>query len=212
MKNWKRITFLCLPFILGFVHASVYSQLVCAPPIGYQDMPYWRADLVFTGVVEKFSEDTRSRPAPGEMFVTDTYRPVFNVVRLAVEKKYRGVLGDSVELVSSFPFNTGERYFVYAVAGKDGNIYQLDNGFCGRPPLLLKDAKDDMEYAEEIAAGSSGTRIFGTVVEDLWRLGTARESVPQSGVEVTIKGKRGSFATRTNKEGKYLFKNVPAGA
>lgn len=163
---------------------------------------------MFTGVVDKFVADKKS-VSPNGHFISDTYTPVFNLVRFNVEEKYRGNIGEKIEIVSSFNFNEGERYFVYASPGNDGKIYQLDNGECGKPPILLTNAKDDTEYAEEIASGKIGTRIFGSVGEDRWRMWEPRQYVPLANVEVTIKSKKHSFTTKTDEKGKFVFKDIP---
>src|SRR5258708_11183603 len=192
MQNRKHFLFLVFFAALLFSTISqVYGQLACLPTWQYQDSPYWRASFVFTGVVDKFVTDKKS-VSPNGYFVSDTYTPVFNLVRFTVEKKYRGNVEDKIEIISSFNFKEGERYFVYALPGKDGKIYQLDNGECGKPPILLTDSKDDTEYAEEIASGKIGTRIFGSVFEDRQRWGEPRQSIPLANVAVTINRKKQS--------------------
>jgi len=163
---------------------------------------------VFTGTVNRFVADESYSSRSGS-FVTDVYKPVFNLVRFTVEKKYRGDVDKEIEIISSFYFKEGEKYFVYAAPGNDGKIYQLDNGECGRPPILLTDAKDDTDYAEEVASGKMGTRISGSVFEDRYRLWESRQPVPLKNVEVTIKSKKHSFATKTDEKGKFVFKDIP---
>ena len=87
----------------------------------------------------------------------------------------------------------------------------MDNGECGTPPILLKDAKDDLQYAEEIADGKLGTQISGFVFEDFQRLVTQRQNVPLADIEIAIKSEKDFFTTRTDEKGKYIFKNVPPG-
>lgn len=208
MQNRKHFLFLPL-FVLIFSGTSqIYGQRACLPNFGYQDLPYWRANVVFTGVVEKFTADNNI-VSPNNNITTDIHRPVYNLVRFTVEKKYRGNFDKNIEITSSFNFKEGKNYFVYALTGTDGKNYQLDNGECGTPPNLLENAKDDLEYAEEIASGKIGTRIFGSVFEDAQRLGTPLQNVPLENVEVTIKSEKNSFTTRTNEKGKYIFKNIP---
>src|SRR5258708_9556692 len=183
MQNRKHFLFLVFFAALLFSTISqVYGQLACAPTWQYQDSPYWRASFVFSGVVDKFVADKKS-VSPNGYLTTDTYTPVFNLVRFTVEKKYRGDVKEEIEIISSFNFKEGERYFVYAVPGNDGKIYQLDNGLCGKPPILLTDAKDDTGYAGDIASGKIGTRIFGSVVEDRWRVWEPRQNVPLANLQ-----------------------------
>jgi len=206
-KKHLLFSFILVAFLFSAISQG-FGQLACVPVSQYQDSPYWRASLVFTGVVNKFVAD--NPPVSSNLYyVTDTYTPVFNVVKFSVEKTYRGNVKDEIEIISSFNFKEGERYFVYASPGNDGKIFQLDNGLCGRQPILLRDAKDDIEYAEEVESGKIGTRIFGSVTEDRWRLWELRRNVPLANVEVTIKSKKYSFTTKTDEQGKFVFKNIP---
>lgn len=206
---WKQLIQLAfLATLIVLAIPPIYGQLACLPTLQYQDSPYWMASFVFTGVVDDFAPD-KTPISPTGYVTTETYTPVFNTVRFTVEKKYRGDIGEKIEVVSNFNFKIGERYFVYATPGNDGKIYQLDNGQCGKPPVPLTDARDDIEYAEEIAAGEIGTRIFGSVVEDRWQLWESPQSVPLANVEVTIRSRKDSFTTRTNEKGNFVFKNIP---
>ncbi len=209
MLNSNSLFFLAFLISVLFIEVSdVQAQRSCVP-ISYQDLPYWSANFVFTGIVVKFTADKQSVLTAQQSTVTDTYIPVHNLVNFTVEKNYRGTIGKTIEIISSFNFKEGERYFIYALPYKDGKIYQLDDGECGKMPILLKDAKDDIEYAEEIAAGKLGTRIYGSVTQSI--LGTSQQIFPLAGIEVTIKSKKNMFSTRTDDNGKYVFKNVPTG-
>ena len=209
MLNFKQLFFLTfLVIIFAGEVLNVQAQRACLP-INYRDLPYWSANFVFTGVVEKFTADKQAVLAASQITISDTYTPVHNLVKLAVEKNYRGNTGKTIEIISSFNFKEGERYFIYALPSKDGKIYQLDDGECGKPPILLKDAKDDIEYAEEIAAGKLGTRIYGSVTQSA--LGTLQQIFPLAEIEVTIKSKKYTFTTKTDSDGKYIFKNIPIG-
>jgi hypothetical protein len=206
MQIRKHFLFLAFSAVILFSGISqIYGQRVCGSIVGYQDSPYWRANFVFTGVVEKFS-------VKDEQF-TISEQPRHTFTKFAVEKNYRGDIGKSVEISSEYFFKEGERYFVYASRSAQGKIYLVDSydGTCGKPPILLEDAKDDIEYAEEIAEGKPGTQISGFVFEDFQRLGTGRQNIPLAGVEVTIKKGKTSFTTRTDEKGKYIFKNIPPG-
>jgi len=210
MRNGKIFSFSIFWVALLFSTAwQSYAQIACLPATWeVQDSPYWRASFVFAGVVDKFRID-RTSVSPEGYFTTDSYTPASNLASFTVEKMYRGDLKKQIEIISSFNFKEGERYFVYASLGKDGKIYQLDNGICGKPPILLADARDDIEYAEEIASGKIGTRIFGSVVEDRWRLWEPRRALPLANIEVTIKSKKQAFTARTNDNGQFDFKNIP---
>lgn len=207
MLNLKRLFLLAFLIIIFAGDAlKVQAQRVCLPTV-YQDLPYWSASFVFTGTVEKFTADEQAALAVQQLTVSDTYIPVHNTVKFAVEKNYRGANQKTIEFTSSFNFAEGARYFVYAVTNKDGKIYQLDNGECGKPPILLKDAKEDIDYAEEIAAGKIGTQISGTVIQLIF--GGLQQNFPLAGIEITIKSKASTFTTKTDAAGKYVFKNIP---
>ncbi len=209
MENRRDFLFLLLWSVILIAGTSqTYGQRACIPIVGYQDLPYWRADSVFIGTVVKFTPDTKTIPRD-KILVTDSYQHVDNSVRFAVQKKYRGKIGKNIEIVSTFNFKEGEQYFVYAINGKDQKVYQLDNRECGRPPMVLKDAQEDLEYAEEIAEGKLGTRIFGFVFEDHQTLGAARQNIPLENIEVTIRSEKHSFSTKTDEKGKYLFTDIP---
>ena len=175
MLQATRVLFLAfLVTVLFSQTLQAQADYVCLPNDNYQDSPFWRANLVFTGLAEKVSVENNQY-----------------VVTFAVEKSYRGVNEKSVEITSNFNFKEGEHYFVYASFGKDGKSYKLDDGMCGTPPILLKDAKDDIEYAEDIVSGKIGTRIYGFVYQDKQdSIKTSRQNVPLAQIEVKIKSKK----------------------
>lgn len=209
MSNWK----LLLPVILFLLFSQTISaQISCLPNSAYQDSSYWQADLVFVGLVEKISvEDIETEQ--NSLITTDTYKNLKNYyIRFTVEQSYRGDVDKTIELKSNFSFKEGEKYFVYAVRGKDEKIYKLNDGICGKPPILLTDAQEDVEYAEEIASGKLGTRIYGFVYQDKQdSFKTLRQSIPLAEIEVTIKNPQNTFKTKTDVDGKYVFKNIPFG-
>ncbi|MEQ1606046.1 MAG: carboxypeptidase-like regulatory domain-containing protein [Pyrinomonadaceae bacterium] len=134
-------------------------------------------------------------------------------MRLTVEKQFRGELGNEVEISSTSYFKEGESYFLYAFRGNDGKLRKVGDGMCGTPPNLLKEAKSDIEYAEDIDSGKIGTRIYGTVSQDKQEtVKTPLQNVPLAGIEVTIRNESETFTTRTDRSGKFAFKNVPKGS
>ncbi len=161
---------------------------------GPSDHPYWVSDIVFTGTAEKviFDQDRK-------------------LVRFKIDRLYRGTAGESVEVYSLLSVTEKEQYFVYAKNGSDGRLNILNDGPCGTPPIVLAKAGDELDYAEEVASGKSGTRISGVIYEDHWELGSRRRNVPIPDVEVTVRSKRNKFTTRTDANGKYIFKDIPVG-
>ena len=122
---WKYSVSLFWFLIFSLQVLPVHAQRACPGVVGYQDLPYWRATLVFTGVVEKFTLDEKAALAVKQSRVTDIYIPFNNQVRFTVEKEHRGTVGKNVEIISSFTFEEGKKYFVYAIEGKDGKFISL---------------------------------------------------------------------------------------
>ncbi|HEX8367636.1 MAG TPA: carboxypeptidase-like regulatory domain-containing protein [Pyrinomonadaceae bacterium] len=196
MSKLKRIAFVLalLAFFFATGNRAQSGQFACLPNNSYFS-PYWSADAVFVGLGIKTS--------------TENGRPF---VALLVEKAFRGTNDKKIEIISEsanrYAFQEGERYFVYAYRGGDGKLYV---GNCSAT-VSLKDAAEDLEYAQEIASGKTGNRIRGYIYEDKRdSYKDARRSLPLAGIEVTITDKKRKFTTRTDAKGKYVFKEVPAG-
>jgi len=207
---FKYLTFFLVLFFL--LTLQLEAQFTCMPTPNYTDLPYWRADLVFIGTVKNVAVENDSSE-PETVLVTDLPPKLKNItVEFKVEKTYRGKANEVIEINSTTVFKEGEKYFVYAFRGKDGKIYKLDDGVCGKPATALETAAEDIEYAEDIASGKSGTRVYGWVYEDKRHsFRTQRQSVPLPEINVTITNGKKSFTTRTDAKGNYIFKNIPTG-
>lgn len=157
-------------------------------------MPYWDSDVVFVGMAVSISDLEDKK-----------------IVTFSVEKSIRGTESRTIQIITelknSYNFVQGERYFVYAIQGTDKKFYV---GACSKT-VLLQDAAEDLEYAEDIAAGKLGTRIYGSVFEDRWKLGEQWKYIPLAGIKVSIENEKNRFSTQTDENGKYVFKNIPAG-
>jgi hypothetical protein len=195
MSKPKRMAFVLALLAFFFAAENPAQQQVSCFPNGSHFSPYWSANAVFVGLgVKTPAENGQPR------------------VALLVEKAFRGTTDKKVEIISEsagYGFQEGERYFVYAYRGDDGKLYVGD---CGAT-VPLKNAEEDLEYALEIASGKTGNRIRGYVYEDK-RDGykDERRSLPLAGIEVTItNSKKQKFTTRTDAQGKYVFKEAPAG-
>lgn len=202
MARFFSKTILLLAFC--FLGASAAVACICLPGRGAGDKNYQpctafrSAEAIFIGRAESIVTEN------GEMRVG-----------FSIEKAIRGVENlPSVEVRTTanpgrcgYPFQEGERYFVYARRRADG---KLTDGLCS-PTVLLADAESDLAYLREIEAGKSGTRLFGYVSESRWESSkTARTRVPLSGIEITIKGRKNKFRTRTDESGFYLFRDIPS--
>lgn len=192
-----KLSALVLLLLLFFTAKTpAWDSIVCAPPRG-SFSPYWSSATVFTGQVESIETSDR------EM-----------VAKFTVEKVYRGALGNQVDIRTEvrhgYFFQKDERYFVYSgMKGKDGRLY-VD--MCS-PTRSLASAGEDIEFAEDVAAGKRGTRIHGWVFEYRPKLWTLRNNEPAAGIKVTIKGPDGRESTTvTDEKGRYVFKELADGA
>ncbi|MBS1793004.1 MAG: hypothetical protein JSS81_04075 [Acidobacteria bacterium] len=160
---------------------------------------YWGAENVFIGLAESVVVEN------------DLMKATF-----AVEKTIRGTPGEKVEIWTSrstascgYPFKQGGRYFVYGRRSGDGKFHEH---LCG-PTVRLDDAADDLEYVKEIEAGKTGTRIYGSIYEDVQKSSRDPRTLGKlAGIEVTIQSvrrKKIRFKTLTDAQGKYLFKEIP---
>jgi len=196
MSNIK-LTVLVLLLLLFFTaETPAWDLIICGPPMS-DFSPYWNAAAVFTGQVE--SIETREKEI---------------IAKFAVEKVYRGVVGDRVEIATEvrhgYPFVKGEQYFVYSGSVRQDGKQHVD--MCSATKVLVN-AGEDIEFAEEVAAGKRGTRIHGWVYQYRPKLWTLRNNEPVAGIKVTIKDRTGKeFTTTTDEKGRYVFKEVADGA
>lgn len=195
---------LVIGFVVLFVLAGAYEVKACRcfgrtsfqQLQGNQTCGYYSgADAVFVGVAEKIETDQANLSVK---------------VTFSVEKPIRGTSGKRAEILTStmcgYPFEQGERYFVYGRKGQDGN---LTEGMCG-PTVKLKDARDDLEYVEELAAGKLGTRFSGSVIQDKQGVEyDQRNDKPLPDIEITIRSAKKTYKTRTDENGVYVFKDFP---
>jgi hypothetical protein len=126
------------------------------------------------------------------------------VAQLKVEKIYRGSLADSVQVSSQMKyFVVGQKYFVYAWQDPSG---KLSITFPCGDTKAMETAADDVEYAEDVAAGKVGTRIYGWVYAI-----RSFQNEPLVGAVVRIKSKKNKFSTKTDDKGTYVSKEIPTG-
>ncbi|MEP6788152.1 MAG: hypothetical protein ABJB40_06965, partial [Acidobacteriota bacterium] len=60
MQKRKHLFFTAYLIALLFLSISqAFGQLACLPTWQYQDSPYWRGNVVFTGLVDKFVADNK---------------------------------------------------------------------------------------------------------------------------------------------------------
>lgn len=156
---------------------------------------YWNSSEIFVGLVKEISA--------GRGLKTE----------FIIEKSFRGIDEKSVVIYTlrlskeSF-FKQGEHYLIYAYRGPNGLYYIRD---CSSA-VLLKNAKEHLAYIEDIAVGKTGTRIYGVINQyEQEKYFSTRITVPLAKIKVTIQNKDNKFSTETDENGKYIFKNIPAG-
>ncbi len=131
-----------LPFmgILLYLAGSAGTSLACTCMHRRADpaRAFTAAAAVFAGKVIEITEGESSPPASGIKELA---------VKIRVEKSWKLIRKDEITVFTvntsnlcGFPFRVGERYLVYAHAGKE-----LGTDICTRTALLLN-AKDDWEY------------------------------------------------------------------
>jgi hypothetical protein len=165
---------------------SAANAQECIPGLFFASRsPYWNCNVVFIGTA------TASESMDDHA-----------VAQLKVEKIYRGSLDDSVQVSSQMKsFVVGQKYFVYAWQDPSGKLSITSP--CG-DTKALETAADDVEYAEDIAAGKLGTRIYGWAIKSF-------QNEPLVGAVVKIKSKKNTFSTKTDGKGIYVFKEIPTG-
>ena len=132
-----------------------------------------------------------------------------------------------------YDFKAGERYLVYAYESEGGALSEsmsrtviapskrtlvkrnvLSASICSRTRPLAR-AQDDIELLRALINGKPQTRIFGVASQLERLLGTYEYNIdyvgPMAGLTVIAEGVQGKFETRTDKEGRYRFKELAPG-
>jgi len=203
------------PIILLFIMHSAFAPGVeaceCAVPRSglHPCKAYWEASAVFSGRVNEIS--IISRRLNNGLSV-----PQLKLVRLTILEAFRGVEGNSVEVMTGMgdgdcgiDFKKDENYFVYAY--RDPHTSKLNTGIC-RPTRPLSNAMSDLVYARAIVRGEPGGIIFGIVLR------ATRPSYPEygnlrgmEGISVSIEGNDRRYNIKTDNLGKFQLNALPAG-
>jgi hypothetical protein len=211
-------------FILSIVNQAQACSCIGRQSFGKNFQPacsYWSADVVFIGLAEKVEIV--------EVGTTPQNKYSKMVVKFSVEKAIRGVEGKTVEVETSpstascgYRFKQGERYFAYFRRDKDGILREH---LCG-PTVLLENAEADLEYLRAIERGETGGRVFGSASQITSQsLKMQNPRIPLADIVITLKSvktgnskrnkskkyKKRKFSTLTDKDGFYLFKEIPEG-
>jgi hypothetical protein len=171
---------------------------------------FWSSDTVFSGVVRAISKTLYQRD-PRE--TREDAVPAL-LVRLDVEKTYRGTTQPSLEVVTGlgdmdcgYAFRVGERYLVYANFDRASN--RLNTGRCHLTKPLSESASD-LKMIAAMLNGPPVGRIYGRVAAVSGDKDLLHEK-PLVGARIRVSGPRGSFETLSGKGGAYEVKGLQPG-
>jgi hypothetical protein len=192
--------------------------------------------VVFVGLVKSIEEEKLEILRFGKK---ETVR-VGLTAHFLIEGPLKGIGGVEVDVVTGggggdcgYDFRAGERYLVYAYESEGGALSEsmsrtviapskrtfskrnvLSASICSRTRPLAE-AQDDIELLRAFISGKPQTRIFGVISQRQRLLGTYEYNIdyvgPMEGLTVRAEGEHGQFETRTDKEGRYRFKELAPG-
>jgi hypothetical protein len=192
---------LCLA--LAFPRAADACSCVASGPPCEE---FFRTDAVFVGTVRSISPIEGSGHHP---------QSANSRVRLTVDRAFRGIDGDVVELMTEpsggqcgYPFRVGERYVVYARRHEDKNLWA---SICSRTQPIGQ-ADEDRRYFERLPAAGSGGRIYGSV-NNAMRLLSKHPLIyePVESVRILFQGPAGQYSAVSDHEGEYQITGLPSG-
>lgn len=166
---------------------------------------YWQAAAVFRGRVESIEYEPGTLPA--------TRRP--STVTFTVLEPFRGVSGSTIAVWTAasggtcgYRFAKGREYVVYAEQHRG----RLMTSICLRTREVSR-AEADLAYARAIAASTPlQSRVFGGVRMIVTDPSTGRSrDRPMPGIAVTLRGEATELTARTDRRGRFEFRDVPAG-
>jgi hypothetical protein len=182
--------------------ADACSCMASGPPCE----EFFRTDAVFVGTVRSIS------PIEGS-----GHHPQWpnSRVRLAVDRAFRGIDGDVVELMTQpsggqcgYPFRVGEKYVVYAHREGDKKLWA---SICSRTSHI-GEADEDLRYFEGLPAVGSGGRVYGSV-NNVMRLLSKNPVIyePVESVQILLQGQAGQYSAVSDHEGEYQITGLPSG-
>lgn len=182
--------------------ATACSCMSSGPPC----QGFFQVDAVFAGMVTTISEVEGS---PDLLYDR-------RLVRLAVERGFRGIEGATAEVLTGmgggdcgYDFKTGERYLVYADRNQEG---RLTTGICSRTRPIAE-AADDLKFIDGLRSAPAGARVSGTIRQ--WERNLAdyspREYGPVADVHIQLRGPGGTREARTDEQGRYEITGIRPG-
>lgn len=213
MKICIRLFALTFAFlVMSGVEALACSCMTGIPPC----QTYWEASAVFVG--RRVGERTVT-VEEGEG--ANKYKREQRVFRFAVERAFRGVTADFVEVQTGLGsgdcgifFNHVDRYLVYAYDGAKGG--RLWTNMCTRTAPVAA-AAEDLQYIAGLSPSgvSAGGTIYGRVNKQVRESrGEEQDEVtyaPVAGARVEIEGGGKSFGVETDGEGRYRAAGLAPG-
>jgi hypothetical protein len=175
---------------------------------------YWRAKIVFDGVVEGWDEVERGhldqKPIPARLV---HFRVAHAWKGLAPDTQAVGVVtlgGRGLWVEDQWEFKKGQRYLVWAYPTDRPGEFATSR--CSLTTEIER-AADDVAFLASLAQPATGGRIFGTVtrVETVVRPDGYRKPEPVPGVKVRIEGGSASRDTSTDAAGRYEFGRLDPG-
>lgn len=164
---------------------------------------YWDASAVFVGTVNFVS--TVSGKVAG-------YESENRVYRFHVDRKFRGVEGNEIEVMTGmgggdcgYGFRLGGQYLVYAYQDEQNVLW---TGICSRTRELTK-AVEDLEFIRGLSKAAPGGTVMGQVKME----GTASENrngmVPVENAKILVAGANKTFEAITDAQGNFKIAGMP---
>ena len=216
--------------ILVCLAGSLRAQCMIDPSPPCQ--AFWRAEVVFSGVVTQASYSVTYQRGEGKNLWN--YRD--RIAHFSVDGIFRGKLGPQVDVVATeilptpttlpdgspgtktmsdydcdYKFQEGERYIVYAQFRKtdDGS---LSVGYNRTRPMAQ--AGEDLEFIRGLDQAGSGGRLYGQVKQtsrDLKNKGNTSFVGPVANAKIIVDGIEQHYETFTDTEGRYQVKGLAPG-
>jgi len=150
---------------------------------------FWRAEIVFVGrVIEIGQRIDNQRGDDGA------------IVRLSVEKVYRGSIGAEVFDRQSngadcrVEYENGKQYLLYAYDYQP-STGKIITGGCDRSRKLAR-AQEDLEYIRSLAGGTTKQSVMGQLLKH-------EKFQPLKAIKVAVEGSGKLYETITDKKGHY---------
>ncbi|MEN3329977.1 MAG: hypothetical protein V7638_4784 [Acidobacteriota bacterium] len=181
---------------------------------------YGKAAAVFVGTVTgvRDSEQQKAKDLTERRKQEDSgeidWTPM--AYKFAVEQAYLGIPGSEVEIFTGrgggdcgVPFQTGQRYLVYAYRYKD----KLSTSICQRTKPFNK-ATEDIAFLGTLSSAAPGVTIYGTISRngDFGPKALKAKSEPLSeDISIAIEGESVQKEIRPDADGRFRVSGLPPG-